>query len=438
MNTKAYYLLVLLFCNLVNTNAQQNPYTFSDVDQVISLALQNNQDLAVFLLQQDKTTANHKIDKSLLLPTVSGTASFQNNLALQNTALPGEFFGQPGENINIQIGQQYNYNAGINLSKTILNREAMLKAKVSQIDIEIAEVNTELFTQTLKEQVSFYYYSVLVAKQAVLISQEDLKVSDSICQLTTQRFEEGLIDLTTKNQAEINRNKVAQSVLSNQNIYERSLNSLKLLLDIENTANIKFTEDLTPDAPTEFITFDLSADKTLVLKALQNEQSLLNIKKEKSAKIPTLSFNGYFGKQQLRDDFGLSFGNDAWSNYSYVGLNLNAPIFSGFSKKDRIKIATIDNQVSEKNLAIEQKKSTTKDAELLMEYNRNKAILQSSVDNFKLTKDNTDLAMLKYKEGMLSLKNYLNLYEDYLKAKNNYLNSLSAVYTQYATILSRK
>jgi outer membrane protein TolC len=121
-----------------------------------------------------------------------------------------------------------------------------------------------------------------------------------------------------------------------------------------------------------------------------------------------------------------------------VSLSLNVPIFSGFSKKNKVKMSKIDNDISIQNLSIEKAKSTTKDAQLLAEYDRNLIILKNSQDNFNLTKENTDLAMLKYEQGLLSLDAYFKLYEDYLKAENNYLNTLSITFSQYATILSRQ
>ncbi|MFT6749750.1 MAG: outer membrane protein, partial [Flavobacterium sp.] len=75
---------------------------------------------------------------------------------------------------------------------------------------------------------------------------------------------------------------------------------------------------------------------------------------------------------------------------------------------------------------------------LLAEYERNIAVLKRSEDNFKLTKENTDLALLKYQQGVLSLDAYFKLYEDYLNAEHNYLNTLSVTFTLYATILSRQ
>jgi len=430
--------LVILSISGFNIYAQENQTNFANVNEVITLALKNNPDLSVYLLQQEKAALEYKNNKNYFLPNISGAASFQNNLALQTSALPGEIFGQPGETVDIQLGQQYNYNAGINLSKTIFDREAKLKAKVSKISTEIASAQTEIYKQTLKEQTSFYYYSALIGKEAVRISKEDLKTSDSIYQLTIQKFGEGLIDIAVKNQSEINRNKVEQSLLSNQNIYNNSLNNLKLLLGIKYETQLNLTENILEYENPSLEKLELNDDKNLVLKALQEEQSQLSIKKEKSTYLPKLSLNGYFGKQQLSDEIGVSFNNNSWNDYSYIGANLSVPIFSGFSKSNKVKMAKIDNEISLQNLQIEKRKSISKDTELLDEYKRNISILKNSKENFRLSKNISDLAMLKYQQGFLSLDNYFISYQDYLKAENNYLNSLSVTFSQYAIILSRQ
>lgn len=433
---KTIYHIVILFFTMSSFSQNEAKITLNNVEQVITIAIAENPDLNVYLLKQEKATVNYKKDKNHFLPNITGSFGFQNNLALQTSALPGEIFGQPGETVNVQLGQQYNYNAGINLSKTILNAENNVKAKISKVSADIAEAQTEAFKQSLKEQAAFYYYSTLISKHAVDISKEDLKISDSIYALTKGKFEQGLIDKTIENQARISRNNVQQNVLSNETIYQQSLNNLKLLLGLDQNSNIVLTEDIL--SSTHTIITQINPDKNLNVFSLQKEQSELEVKQGKAAFLPSLSLNGYFGKQQLKDDIGISFSENSWSNYSFINVSASIPIFSGFSKKNKLKIAKIENDITIQNLEIETKKSSIKDAQLLDEYARNFTILEHSKDSYMLTKDNANLALLKYEQGLMSLDAYFKSYEDYLKAENNYLNTMSSTFTQYATLLSRQ
>jgi len=429
--------LIFLSVSTFNVYAQENQNTFSNVDEIITVALDKNQDLNTYLLQQQKSVIEYKKERNYILPTISGTLSYQNNLALSSTVIPGDAFGQPGETIETQIGEKYNYNAGINLSKTIMDKEARMKAKISEVSTRISQAETEVFKQLLIEQTAFYYYSVLVSKRAVVISKEDLIISDSISKLTINKYNEGLISLSERNQATINRNNVQQSLLSNENIYYQSLTNLKQLLGVGYNYNIELTEDITMFDTNSFSNPVLNADKNLEVSMLHKEQSELAIKKEKQAYLPKLSLNGYFGKQQWNEHSGFDSNND-WSNYSFININASIPIFEGFSKKNKLKIAKLDNEIAIQNFQIEQTNATTNDLQLLDEYERNKISLKITHENYKLTKENTDLALLRYEQGLLSLDAYFKLYDDYLSAENVYLNSLSTVFTQYSTILSRQ
>lgn len=414
----------------------QNTISIQNVEEVIAMALEENSDLNVYLLKQEQSNANYKKDKNFFLPKISGALSLQNNLALPMTALPGDIFGQPGELVNVQLGQQFVYNAGINLSKTILDAENKIKSKISGLNQALAYAQTEAFKQSLKEQAAFYYYTTLIGKQAVAISKEDLRISDSILTLTNQKFREGLIDKTSLNQARISKNNVQQNALSNQNIYYQSLNNLKLLLNIKQSTSLVLTEDILN--PEYKIISGVSPDKNLNVVTLQKEQSELGIKQGKAAFIPKLSLNGYFGKQQLNDQGNISFEQNSWTDYSFLNVSASIPVFSGFVNKNKLKAAKIENEIAKQNLAIETQKISVKDKQLLEEYSRNRVILENSQHSYRLTKENADLAMQKYEQGLMSLDTYFKSYEDYLKSENNYLNTLSVTFTQYATLLSRQ
>lgn len=434
--TQLFILLILAFCTST-IYPQYSKISLTNVDEAITIALENNPDISVYMLQQNKASLDYRINKNFFLPNISSSISFQNNLALQSSALSGEIFGQPGQSIEVQLGQQYNYNAGLNLTKVILDKEAKLRTKISKISKEIATAKTEVYKQTLKEQTAFYYYSALISKEAVSVSEEDLKNSDSILQLTVERYKEGLIDITIKNKAKVAKNKVEQNLLSNQNIFEASLNKLKLLLGTKYETQLHLNENILEYDKFSLKKLELTKDKNLILKTLEIKQNTLAVKKERAALYPKLSLNGYFGKQQLNNELDVSLDNNSWNNFSYIGASLSVPIFKGLSQKNKIKVAKINKEIALQNFQIEEEKTKSKDNELLAEYKRNTSILHKARESFKLTKTNCDLILLKYQQGLINLEVYLKSYEEYLKAKNNYLNSLSITFSKYATILSR-
>lgn len=241
-----------------------------------------------------------------------------------------------------------------------------------------------------------------------------------------------------KNKAKINSNRAKQNLLSNLSLKNQSENNLKNLLGLTNLDSLRFKKTdiiYNEDFNTNLV---LNNDKNLVVKELQYQQANLNIKKERATFLPTLSVNSYFGKQQLSNETGISFDSGSWNNYSFATVNLNIPIFSGLSKKNNLKKAKIENKIALQNLSTEKSKSILKDQQLITDYSNYQEILKSAKENYILMKQNADIAFVKYQQGVLSLDEYFNKYNEYLKEKNNYLNSLSTTYSLYATILSRQ
>lgn len=370
--------------------------------------------------------------------TVTGSFSAQNNLNLATTPIPGELLGQPGELVNVQFGQDYNYNAGVTVSQTVLDWQKIIQAKSMKAGREIADIQADLFEEKLIEQVALYYYTALIAQRALEISEKDFELADSIRILTKLRFDEGLVDKASLNRAAINLNNIEQNLHSNQTVLEQSLNQLKVLLGISYGAELKLEEEYLYGDQVFPVLMELEKDRNITLLERQLEQSRLKVKEQRSNFYPKLTFNGYFGQQQFQNDFTFSLDGEAWTDYSYIGLNLSVPLFTGLANSNRTKVAKIEHAIARKNLESETHKSQLRDDLLMKEYDLSLYTATSAYTNFELYGDNLELALQQYQQGITSLDSYLQVFEDYLRAENNYLSALSNIYNHYATILSRK
>ena len=83
----------------------------------------------------------------------------------------------------------------------------------------------------------------------------------------------------------------------------------------------------------------LEYNTTMRQLAIQAEQLAMNIKIQKFAYIPTLSANFAFLETAMTNDF--KFSNYRWTPYSYVGLSLNIPIFSGGKRLNAVRQAKV-------------------------------------------------------------------------------------------------
>lgn len=433
-------LTIVIFAHAMVIRSQQvgDTIVLGSIGEVLSMAQDGNMDRLVYEYQKEKARKEHQLSRSYLLPTVTGSFSAQNNLNLATTPIPGELLGQPGELVNVQFGQDYNYNAGISVSQTVLDWQKIIQARSMKVGREIADLQADLFEEKLIEQVALYYYTALIAQRALEISEKDFELADSIRILTKLRFDEGLVDKASLNRAAINLNNIEQNLYSNQTVLEQSLNQLKVLLGISYGAELKLEEEYLYGDQVFPVVMELEKDRNITLLERQMEQSRLKVKEQRSNFYPKLTFNGYFGQQQFQNEFTFSLDGEAWTDYSYIGLNLSVPLFTGLANSNRTKVSKLEHAIARKNLESETHKSQLRDDLLMKEYDLSLYTATSAYTNFELYGDNLELALQQYQQGVTSLDSYLQVFEDYLRAENNYLSALSNIYNHYATILSRK
>jgi len=431
-----FIFLILFAGNILQVNAQS--IELKTVEDAIKLSLEKNPELEIYNLKQEKSQHEYKIKRRSGMPKVSGNIEFQNNIEKQTSTLPGELFGRPGETVNAQLGSQYNYNAGLNVTTKVIDFERKMEIKLSKLNVEIQSVQREIFIQLMKEKTAVYYYGALIIKHALDINKTNLVSTENILEVTQQKFDEGVIDLPSLNQAKIMVNNIHQAIKTNQSMYNNYIYNLKVLFDLEADDSIIFSEKI--DIETNNISFitQIKEDKNLKTFDFQIKQSELDIKLKKAAFYPKLTTTRNIGYSQFYNDGGVSFSSDSWHRNISFGVNLSIPIFCGFKNSKSLKIAKINHMINEQTIDIERKKSINADELLLKDYQNGLMKLNSTEQNYELYKQNVEISLQKYNKGIISLEVYLRTYEDYLKSESNYLNSLSAVYANYSTIRSRQ
>ena len=113
-----------------------------------------------------------------------------------------------------------------------------MNKKIAKANVDLADLDTQAFQQKLVEQTSLYYYSALVTQEAIHINEQDLKIADSILQLTTDKFNQGLLDKIALNNSKINVNKIKQTKVSNTQQLNLYLKELHVLLGLKDNHTI--------------------------------------------------------------------------------------------------------------------------------------------------------------------------------------------------------
>jgi outer membrane protein TolC len=416
-------------------NAQ---FVFHSVSEVWNAALKDNPTQKVYRLKTGQLTDEYKANQSYLLPQVGAAFSGQDNLKLSVTPVPGELIGQPGKTLYLTFGKHYVYNAGVNATENIFNWQYVLAAHIARENISFNNLEQKAYEQNLKASAAQYYFSGLIASSSLRIAGRDLELADSILSTVKNRYTEGLIDLGAVHSAEINVNNVQENILQSTQLFDQSIQNLKLLTGAASRQSITLDEQLTADSViTDLPASPIGPDRNLDIYSANTRLADLQSKFAKAAFYPTLSISGFAGSQQFRDNFGLSFGDGAWNDYRYLQLNLNVPLFTGFHNRNKYRSAQALARIDAEQYRDAIQQSQINDSLLLKTYDNYRRLVATSGRNLLLYSDNVELSRQKFSEGLISIDAFQKTFEDYLHAENTHLNNLSSLYTAIASIISR-
>lgn len=440
MKLRAALIPAVFFLSYFTASAQslvRDTVKLGSLQEVITLSVKNNPTQAVYQQQVKQAVYNYKASKGFMYPNVNGSFNGQDNLHLAVTPIPGILINQPGTTYYAQFGKKFTYNTGLTVSENIFDWSSILQSAVAKNNIMLVQLQQTAYIQSLKDQVAKLYFSVLIGKASVKVNNQDLALADSLVKLSKQRLQEGTTDALAANQAMINYNNVVQNRAQSQQLYDQGIENLKILLGEKALTELNLTEEISLDIIPETGSLHMSADRSLEVYRQQLTLFTLQSKQQRSVAYPKLGFTGYFGTQQFRNDFGLSFNNDAWSGYRYVGLSLNMPLFTGFTNTNKYRSSLAQQQIATLQYHTAQEQSAVNDRLLLKNYADYTTMARASANSYTLYRTNVSLNREKYQEGIINMDVYLKSFEDYLRAENAHLNNLSQLLSTQSTILSR-
>lgn len=427
---------ILLFIGLYASAQQKEILEIRSLEQALTLATMKNSSLSMNKLQLAKSEMELKLAKSARMPQISGSFIGQKNIELATTLVPGELFGQPGETVPVQFGQQFQYNAGITVNKPLIDLTTHFNIKNKKQAVEIRQLENAFFEETLKGQISYAYHALLISQEAILLAEKDMEIADSILQLTESKFEKGLIDRSGVLRSRINYNRVKQSRDEASLVYKDSHAQLKDLLALSPEEEIRLLESLVLQElntdPTE-----MTDNLELYQSKLNNDRSKINLKQARSEYYPKVSLNAYHGSQLFEDEFNFSLSNDNWAPVQYIGLNVSVPLFNGMSSRRKVKIARLDAEIAAVNYESEKNRLEGQDQLLIENRALSASMTNTSFENYRLYKEVVELEYSRFKEGLVSLDVYLSVFDEYLNAKNAYLNALTTYHQYHAKVYAR-
>jgi outer membrane protein len=432
-------LLLLVLANVGMAQEAKKSYNFT-LKEAIAHALENN--YAAINSSRDIEAAKKKKweTTTIGLPQINSNINYQNNLVIQKSVVPAEFFGgNPGEFQEVEFGVKHNMVANASLSQLLFDGSYLVGLQSAKVYLQISQNAKEKTDLEIREIVINAYGNVLLAKESVKVLESNKKSLEKTLFETQETFKNGLIEEENVEQLQITFSQI-KSMLSNAQKRETiALKMLKLVLGIDMDEEVILKDNLDQLASENIVlnsNFDFSVTNTIDYKiGLNNEEaSRLLLKLEKSKALPSLSATANFGYNSFSNTFSFLERDQNWFNFSNIGVGLNIPIFSSLGRTARTQQAKI---------AYEQAKTQLKETEqrLLLEFEKSKTDYEYSVEQYAVAKENLRLAerienkqQIKFKEGISSSFEFTEAQRQLYAAQQDHLQAMIEVISKKATL----
>ena len=416
------FIIALFLAISPGVFAQETPASLSlTVDQAVEYALDKNKSVAS---AKYDLLASEKAKWEAIaagLPTIDGSASISNNLAIMTRII--DFGGVPTP---IKFGTQYDASYGASASALVFNAPWFVGIQSAKLAATLASQGLTLTRIETEESVKNVYYLILTLQETIKVIDQNLANLNEMLVSTEAMYSVGMAEATDVDQMRSNVSMLKNTRSSMERNMEVNYNMLRFLLGVERGTGIILTDnldDIVAGVNVDALIaeeFSLESNINYQLTDSQLKMSELSLKGAKATTLPTLATSIYYNRNGMGDQLG----ELEYFPYSAVGLQLQVPIFGSGSRYTKIKKAQINYEkaLNDRSMVSDQ---------LLLQERQLKFNLLNAFEQFRTQKDNVEIAgrvlvsfQNKYNQGVASSLELTQANDNYLTAQSNYLNSI--------------
>ena len=401
------------------------------LEECISLALENNENLKNSYLEEKISTALSKEYLSVGLPQISFDGGIKYNHEVQKSIIDISRFmpGVPeGTEQEVQFGQTYDGRMDLYVNQMIFNGSYFVGVSASRELIRLSEKMTKRNIIDIYESVQKAYFTALNTKSRIDLVNENLDRLSELLDQTNKLYENGFVEKLDIDRITVSYNNLKSEKIKADRLYDLSISVLKfqigLPIEIEIELIGELSEDIINNFSYELKDFDYS--KRIEYSILQTDKNLksYDLKNNRSQYLPQIYANYNYGYNSSASQSNLFFNSDRWKKFGTLGFLVVIPIFDGFLKRSKInqskyKIEQIENQMMflERSINLQINQS-------LANFENSKESLEITRKNLNLAKDVYYASEKKYSEGVGSNLELIDSNNSLKTAQNQYYNAL--------------
>lgn len=357
-----------------------------------------------------------------LIPKITVNADYRYFIDLPYQLMPMSVFGGPeGQFKETQFGVPHNIGANAQLTMPLYNPQVMGAMQTAETGREMARMHeVEAREQVLNETVTLYRTAQLIAKQMDLLEHRITNAKRLVGNVETLK-EHSMVTSTDVRLVQHQLAKAETQLEALRLRHGHVIRSLMTVLGITQQEPIRI--DSEPQMPAEAV-----GQKGMPASiAVANAQTLLGkaeLKQLRMSRLPSLSLIGSYGTT----GFGYDGSPDGFLRFyplGFAGVQLSYPLFNGTVTSKRIAKKKLEVQNSELRTALLQSHNTLK----LQKAEDDLSISMRSMDDARtqmaIAQDAYDLALLRQKEGSISIVDVIKADDAVQEGHQAYLTALA-------------
>jgi outer membrane protein len=422
-------ILISLLLLIVCIAQSQDKWTLK---QCVDHALQNNLQVKQSEAQYQSAKISLKQSKaSAYYPSVDASLSDGSSFG-RSQDRQGVYIDQNSNSLNGALSAQMSLFAGMRNYHTIQQNKYNLMA---------ASADQEKIKNDIGLNIASLFLNVLINKELVKISQTQLNLSDTLVMRTEALVSNGKEPVAKLYEIKAQRANDNYTLTNAQKNLELSLLDLTQALELEYSISFDIVEpDLSLDIsemPVPVVTFNAVVVSLPDVKAeeLRLEGVKRSVKIAKASYYPNISLSASTSTSSyyMPNTANMPFVDQLTNNWrSYVGLQVNIPIFDRVETKHNISQSRV--RVSQQEIQLEMARKT-----LFKDIQR--AILNASVSQkkYKAALESVDANQEAYNAILEKFENGRATSFDLQQSKNNLEKALSdKVQSKYEFIFNTK
>ncbi|WP_437888100.1 efflux transporter outer membrane subunit [Phytobacter sp. V91] len=412
---------------LASETGWQNFFADEQLRQLIGLALENNRDLKVSVLNVETARASFRVERSALMPAISTNGS-------QTSAhLPGNLYST--RSTGPVTYQQYEANLGVSSWEIdFFGRLRNLRDEALEKYLS-TEASSRATQISLVSDVVSSYLTLCADNDLLKLAADTLKSQKETYELARQRYEMKVSSEQDLVQVETSVRSAEAELAQYERLVKQDINALRLLVgtelpeDLAGNATLKHDwrfQSLPSGIPSEVLTGRpdiIAAEHTL-------RAANARIGAARAAFFPSISLTASGGSASESLGHLLEGGTAAWSFVPSISL----PIFDGGKNSANLDVAEISKRVEIANYEKAVQTAFKEVSDAMAGQNTYRHELTARVQDTVANTRYYNLALQRYREGVDNYLNVLVAQRTLFDAKKSEISARVGALTQHVTL----